>query len=206
VAEECTERFARVGLKMKDKKTKGMAIDGEKPPTMMSQEAFDQKRGVGQCRTHRERGKARAQCQLCGVMSQNSMLARHQLAGVCKRGREEWATSPENSSSNQQTPSQATESILEEEPCLPQERCVGVLAGGAEKIQCPVQDCSGEHTSKQGMRSHFRDRHMEDTIFSSRKAVFQDVQDVACLRRRSGRVTKLQRCAKMPPRGGRSKQ
>ena len=37
LAEDYTERFARVGLKMNDKKTKGMVMDGAKPPTMMSQ-------------------------------------------------------------------------------------------------------------------------------------------------------------------------
>jgi hypothetical protein len=51
LADDHNERFARVGLKMNDKKTKGMVIDEAKPPTMMSQEAFDQKRGAGQCRT-----------------------------------------------------------------------------------------------------------------------------------------------------------
>jgi hypothetical protein len=68
---DCKEPSARgVGLKMNDKKrTKGMAIDGAKPPTMMSQEAFDQKRGIGQCRTLREKAEARVQqCKLCGVM------------------------------------------------------------------------------------------------------------------------------------------
>jgi hypothetical protein len=45
LADDHTEPFARVGLKMNDMKTKGMEIDGAKPPTMMSQEAFlDQKR------------------------------------------------------------------------------------------------------------------------------------------------------------------
>jgi hypothetical protein len=75
-------------LKMNDKKTKGMVIDGAKPPTMMSHEAFDQKRGVGQRRTHWEKVKARMQCHLCGVMAQNQVLVRHQLAGACKRGRD----------------------------------------------------------------------------------------------------------------------
>jgi hypothetical protein len=70
LADDCTKWFARVGLKMKDKKAKGTVIDGAKPPTMMSHEAFDQKRGVGQCRTHREKVKARVQCQLRGVMAQ----------------------------------------------------------------------------------------------------------------------------------------
>jgi hypothetical protein len=89
LADDHTEQFARVGLNMNDKKTKGMVIDGAKSPTMMSQEAFDQK---GLCRTNREKAKARAQCQLCGVMSQEQVLARHQSAGVCKRGKHKWAT------------------------------------------------------------------------------------------------------------------
>ena len=66
------------------------------------------------------------------------VLARHcQLAGARKRGRDEWATSPENPSNNQQAPSQATESTLEEEePRLPREHCADALAGGAKEIQC----------------------------------------------------------------------
>ena len=148
LADERNKRFARVGLKLNDKKTKGMLIDGANPPTMMSQEAFDKKRGAGQCREKAE--ARRAQCQLHGVMSQNSVLARNQSAGACKRGRDKWATNPENANNNQQTPSQATKSILEEEPSLLQERCVDVLAGGAKEIQCPVKDCSGKHTSKRG--------------------------------------------------------
>ena len=53
LADNYTEQFAGVGLKMNDKKAKkGVVIDGAKPPrTMMSQEAFNQKRGIGQCRT-----------------------------------------------------------------------------------------------------------------------------------------------------------
>ena len=165
LADDCTERFARVGLKMNDKEIKGVAADGAKPPTMMSQEALDQKRGVGQRRTHRERAKARAQRQLRGVTLQSLVLARHQPAGARKRGRDEWATNPENPSNNQQTPSQATKSTLEEELCLPQERCVDAPAGGAKEIQCPVQDRSGKRASERGMRIHFGDRHVEDAIF-----------------------------------------
>ena len=71
-----------MGLKMKDKKTKGMIIDGSKPPTMMSQEAIDGIRGVGQCRAHRKKAEARVQCCLLGVvMSQRKVLVRHQSAG-----------------------------------------------------------------------------------------------------------------------------
>ena len=92
LADDYTKRFARVGLKMNNKKTKGMVIDGAKPPTMMSQEAFDQRKGVGQGRTHREKAIARVQCPLCGVMSQKQVLVRHQSAGVCKRGRDMWTS------------------------------------------------------------------------------------------------------------------
>ena len=49
------EWFARVGLKVNNKKTKGAVIDGVKPPTMMSQVAFNQIKGVGKCRTHWEK-------------------------------------------------------------------------------------------------------------------------------------------------------
>ena len=170
MADDNTERFARVGLKMNDKKTKGMRIDGaKKPPIMMSQEAIDRKRGVGQCRTHREKAKAIVQCQLCGVMSQRKVLTRHHSAGVCKRGRDEWATNSENPSNNQLTPSQATESIQEEEPCLPQEYCADILTGGTKESQCPAQCCSAKYTSKRATRIN---RHMEDTIFFEREARF----------------------------------
>jgi hypothetical protein len=37
-----------------------------------------------------EKAEARVQCQLCGVMSQKQVLVRHQLLGVCKRGRDKW--------------------------------------------------------------------------------------------------------------------
>jgi hypothetical protein len=91
---------------------------------------------------------------------------------VCKRGRDEWATNPDNPSNNQQTPNQATKSILEEEPCLPQECCADILVGGAKEIQCLVQGCSGKCTSKQGIRIHFRDWHVEDTIFFEQEVRF----------------------------------
>jgi hypothetical protein len=63
----CTERFARVGLKMKDKKTKAVAVDGAKAPTMRSKETLDWQRGAGNGWTYREKVKAlsKVNCQSC---------------------------------------------------------------------------------------------------------------------------------------------
>jgi hypothetical protein len=151
--------------------------------------------------------EARVQCKLCGVMSQKQVLARrHQSAGAWKRGRDKWARNPDDPSNNQQTPNQATKLILEEEPCLPhQEHFVDILAGGAKEIQCPVQGCSGKHTSKQGMRIHSRDWQVEDTIFFEQEGRFPRCAGCGMFAKMVGRVTKRRRCAKMPPRGGRSK-
>jgi hypothetical protein len=43
LADDHTDRFARVGLKINDKKTKGMVIDEAKPPTMMSRRHLTKK-------------------------------------------------------------------------------------------------------------------------------------------------------------------
>jgi hypothetical protein len=43
----CTETFLRVGLKMNDKKTKVMAVEGAKAPNMTSKEAFNWQMSCG---------------------------------------------------------------------------------------------------------------------------------------------------------------
>ena len=157
LVDDYTERFSRVGLKMNDKKTKAMVMEGGKAPTMMSKEAFDRKRGVGTGKTHRERSLEKVQCQLCGAMSQKQGLPKHQSRGVCLRGREEWTANPDNPN-NQQI------QVIgeEEEPALPQEYCTSILAGAL--TECPVRNCSGCYNNPRAMRIHFRDRHVEDTI------------------------------------------
>jgi exonuclease III len=161
LTDDYTERFLRVGLKMNDKKTKAMVVEGATAPTMMSKEAFDRKRGVGDCRTHREKAASKVQCQLCGAMSQKQGLPKHQSRGGCSRGREEWTKNPENPINQQ---NQVTEqSMAGEEPTLPQEYCIDILVRAA-KIECPVHTCSGRYSNPGALRAHFRDRHLEDTI------------------------------------------
>jgi hypothetical protein len=164
LTDDYAERFSRVGLMMNDKKTKAMVVDGAKAPTMESKEAFDRQRGVGDCRTYREKALSKVQCQLCGAMSQKQGLPKHQSRPVCLRGREEWKRNPENpiNQQNQVTEEPTSEEEEEEEPVLPQEYCISTLAGA--KIECPVHNCSGTYGNPAKLRVHFQQRHLEDTI------------------------------------------
>jgi hypothetical protein len=93
-----------------------MVVNGAKAPAMMLKEAFDRRRGVGDCKTYREKALSKVQCQLCGAMSQKQGLPNHLSRVVCLSGREEWKRNPENPINQQ---NQVTEeSTSEEEPVL----------------------------------------------------------------------------------------
>jgi hypothetical protein len=162
LTDDYTERFSRVGLMMNDKKTKAMVVNGAKAPTKYSKEAFDKLRGVGDCRTYREKALSKVQCQLCGALSQKQGLPKHQTRVVCLSAREEWKRNPENPINKQNQVTEESTSEEEEEPVLPQEYCISTLAGA--KIECPVHDCSGTYGNPSKLRLHFQQRHLEDTI------------------------------------------
>jgi len=147
---------------MNDKKTKAMVVNGAKAPTKYSKEAFDKLRGVGDCRTYREKALSKVQCQLCGALSQKQGLPKHQTRVVCLSAREEWKRNPENPINKQNQVTEESTSEEEEEPVLPQEYCISTLAGA--KIECPVHDCSGTYGNPSKLRLHFQQRHLEDTI------------------------------------------
>jgi hypothetical protein len=148
------------GLKTNDKKTKAVAVEGVKAPTMMSKQAFEWQRGVGEGRTHRERALSKVQCQLCGAVSQKQGPPQHQLREACSRGREEWTKNPEKTINQRH---QVKEVLISEEPALPQECCIKILAGAA-KIECPVRDCLGRCSNPGRLQIHFWERHLEDKI------------------------------------------
>ena len=130
------EWFARVGLKVNNKKTKGAVIDGAKPPTMMSQVAFNQIKGVGKCRTHWEKALPTIWSHVTEKGACEAPVGRSVQEGQ----RHIMGDKPRKSGqqSSHTKPSHRVDSGGGA-VCLPQEYCVDILAGGAKEIQCPAQ-------------------------------------------------------------------
>ena len=156
-----TSSFATVGLKMNSRKTKFMVMAGGRHRLHMRSAAYRRKQ-TGEGATYRERMAEKVQCLRCGALVRRSYLKRHQTSGRCI-----------TASKTYQPPTPVREQVANEQAITqtvePNSYQVSIPRGHPGEVDCPVEGCpfrvrANERSKRGNLRTHFRLRHVRDTI------------------------------------------
>ena len=156
-----TRSFRSLGLKMNAVKTESMVMCGGKNKNRLSSAAYDRlQTGIGP--SHRERQATKVTCWKCGGLVARGYLKRHQLTAKCKKA-----------CLTYQPPTPVRERVAAEQRVTPVGESVAysinIPTRHNDDVQCPVVGCRYQvaancKAKRLGMRRHFRQRHIMDTI------------------------------------------
>jgi len=156
-----TRSFRSLGLKMNAVKTESMVMCGGKNKNRLSSAAYDRlQTGTGP--SHRERQATKVTCLKCGSLVARGYLKRHQLTAKCKKACLTYLP-----------PTPVRERVAAEQRVTPDGESVAysinIPTRHNEDVRCPVVGCRYQvaancKAKRLGMRRHFRQRHIMDTI------------------------------------------
>ena len=156
-----TRSFRSLGLKMNAGKTESMVMCGGKNKTCLSSAAYNWlQTGIGP--SHRERQATKVTCVKCGGLVARGYLKRHQLTAKCKKA-----------CLTYQPPTPVRARVAAEQRITPVGESVAysinIPARHNDDVRCPVLGCRYQvaancKAKRLGMRRHFRQRHIMDTI------------------------------------------